>query len=133
LFILAQTAWAEERCFSPSLEVRIMFSRSANIVNRVLGLPPLPRRARRQTTPQRARPAIEALEDRCLPSSYTITDIGPISTDSDVIPPRYLSGINNAAAIQVVGEAANSHAYLWSAAQGGQDLGTLGTDQYSQA
>jgi hypothetical protein len=47
-FILSQTAWAEERCFSPALEVYVMFSRWAKIVNRVLGFPPAHRRAGRR-------------------------------------------------------------------------------------
>jgi hypothetical protein len=67
--MLSPTAWAEEHCFSPSMEVYMMFSRWANSVNRVLGFSPAHGRARRRTIPKRTQLAIEAREDHCLLSS----------------------------------------------------------------
>jgi probable HAF family extracellular repeat protein len=56
---------------------------------------------------------LEPLEDRCVPSSYSITVIGAVS----------VRGINNASPVQVVG--GNGHAFLWDSVHGMQDLGTL--------
>jgi probable HAF family extracellular repeat protein len=92
-----------------------------------------------QGRPPRRRPALhqppflprlEGLEDRCLPSSYSITPIGAIhgsSPDGSALPESMgpVSGINNAPVVAVVGEGANDHAYLWDSSHGMQDLGTL--------
>ncbi len=76
----------------------------------------------------RERPlTLESLEDRCL-LSYTVTDLGtfPGGAVSEAF------GINNADPVQVVGESnigvvgTASHAFLWDAVNGMQDLGTLG-------
>jgi probable HAF family extracellular repeat protein len=91
------------------------------------------RQARPRTTarPRRCcRPGLEALEERCCPSSttYTVTDLG-IAPDSHTVPTTPVS-LNNA--LQVVGEAgpgnatvAADHAFFY---QNGvfTDLGTLG-------
>jgi probable HAF family extracellular repeat protein len=71
---------------------------------------------------------VEVLEDRWLPSSYTITDIGPIAPfdDSGL---GSSSGINNAAVVEVVGTTTDHHPYHWDSVHGMQDLGTVGTDQ----
>jgi probable HAF family extracellular repeat protein len=82
-----------------------MVSRWANIVNRASGFPPAHRRARRQTSPSRARPAIEALEDRCLLSSYTVTALGTLGG-----PASAAEGINNAG--EVVGIANTKNYYV---------------------
>jgi probable HAF family extracellular repeat protein len=70
--------------------------------------------------------AVETLEDRCLPSRYTITDIGPIQPNSS-------TGMNNAAVVQVVGTTTTGQAFLWDSVHGMQDLGTVGTDQLGAA
>jgi probable HAF family extracellular repeat protein len=75
---------------------------------------------------------VEVLEDRWLPSSYTITDIGPIAPFDDSRLGSS-SGINNAAVVQVVGTTTNSHPYLWDSVHGMQDLGTVGNDQQGGA
>jgi uncharacterized membrane protein len=112
------------------LEVRVMVSRWANIVNRASGFPPAHRRARRQPSPSRTRPALEALEDRCLLSSYNITVIG-----ATIDPPAgsyYAgSGINNAAVVQVVGQSAE--AYVWDSIHGMQQIGTVKHEAQSAA
>jgi probable HAF family extracellular repeat protein len=70
---------------------------------------------------------LEALEDRHLLSSYTITVIGPGL-------PNTSNAINNASVAQVVGtNASNDHAYLWDSLHGLQDLGTVNHDLYSAA
>jgi probable HAF family extracellular repeat protein len=73
------------------------------------------------------RPRLEDLEGRCLPSSYSITPIGAIYSGQGTLPGVMgpVSGINNASVVQVAGEAANDHAYLWDSVHGMQDLGTL--------
>jgi probable HAF family extracellular repeat protein len=77
---------------------------------------------------RRERPlTLESLEDRCL-LSYAIADLGtfPGGSVSEAF------GINNADPVQVVGESnvgavgTSSHAFLWDAVNGMQDLGTLG-------
>jgi probable HAF family extracellular repeat protein len=66
-------------------------------------------------------------------SGYTITNIGPIAySDPQGMGPGY-NGINNAPVVQVVGQNANNHAYLWDSVHGMQDLGTLGKDADSGA
>jgi probable HAF family extracellular repeat protein len=145
LVIPSQTAVAEERCFSPSLEVHFMFRQSAKILSRVLGFLPLHRRtARCRTAPRRARLAVEALEQRCLPSSYSITDIGVIAgVTSDggslTLSMGPVSGINNAPAVQVSGSEApqtallSPEAFVWDSIHGVQLIGTLNNKGNSTA
>ena len=76
----------------------------------------------RQRPPRRL--CLEPLEDRSLPSGYTITDIGVV---------RSVSGINNASVVQVVGSNAKDHAFVWDSIHGMQDLGTIGSDPSSWA
>jgi uncharacterized membrane protein len=68
-------------------------------------------------------------------SGYTITDVGQITQSFPFSPAVFglRGGINNAPNVQVVGEAANGHAYVWDSVHGMQDLGTVGTDSQSQA
>lgn len=77
---------------------------------------------------RRERPlTLESLEDRWL-LSYAVTDLGtfPGGSVSEAF------GINNADPVQVVGQSnvgavgTASHAFLWDAVNGMQDLGTLG-------
>src|SRR5262245_18809118 len=77
-----------------------------------LGSPPRPQRAQHRRPASRRRPGLEPLEDRCVPSSYNVVDLGAFSP----------SAINNVG--QVAG-AANGDAAMW---QNGTltDLGTLG-------
>jgi probable HAF family extracellular repeat protein len=82
------------------------------------------RRARRGLPPRRL--CLEPLEDRNLLSSYTITVIGQVSSNSSI-------AINNAPVAQVVGQNTASHAFLWDSVHGMQDLGTLGKETYSEA
>jgi probable HAF family extracellular repeat protein len=111
-----------------------MFSRLANVLNRVFGFPPAHRRGRRRKAPGRSRPALVALEDRCLLSSYTITEIGASSPSGSNSMPTPGSGINNASVTQVVGFSASSgHAYLWDSMHGMHDLGTLKNEAQSAA
>jgi probable HAF family extracellular repeat protein len=70
--------------------------------------------------------AVETLEDRCLPSNYTITDIGPIQPNSS-------TGMNNAAVVQVVGTTTTGQPFLWDSVHGMKDLGTVGKDQQGAA
>jgi probable HAF family extracellular repeat protein len=132
--LLSQTPLPEERSSSQFLEAHLMLSPSANITSHVFRLRPVHRRrARHCGAPNRPRPAVKALQDRCLPSGYSITEIGaivPYPPASDPLPPQ--SAINNAAVVQVVGEG-NGLAYLWESAQGMQELGTVGKDQSSRA
>jgi probable HAF family extracellular repeat protein len=67
----------------------------------------------------RRRLHLEVLEDRCLPSTYTLTDLGP----------GIAYGINDAGLV-VGGE---SRAFTWDSTQGRQDLPTLGGDGLSDA
>jgi probable HAF family extracellular repeat protein len=62
---------------------------------------------------------LEALEDRCLPSTYTLTDLGP----------GIAYGINDAGL--VVG--GGGRAFTWDSTHGRQDLQTLGVDGLSDA
>jgi probable HAF family extracellular repeat protein len=114
-----------------------MFSRLANVLNRVFGFPPAHRRGQRRTAPVRRRPAVVALEDRCLLSSYTITEIGassPYAYSANSNLPSPASGINNASVTQVVGySASSSHAYLWDGVHGMHDLGTVRKEAQSAA
>jgi len=76
-----------------------------------------------RSRPLRRALHLEILEDRCLLSTYTITDLGSLGTDSAAY------AINDAG--MVVGESGNmafgsQHAFLWDAVSGMQDLGTLG-------
>src|SRR5689334_15312317 len=79
------------------------------------------------------RLCLETLEDRCLLSSYSITDIGAI------VPiyggPNYAgSGINNASSAQGVGQsAAGPGAYIWDSIHGMQQIGTLHNEARSLA
>jgi probable HAF family extracellular repeat protein len=82
-----------------------MFSRWANIVNRVFGFPPAHRRVRLRTVPRRTRPTIEALEDRCLLSSYTVTDLGTFGG-----PDSFAAGINSVG--EVVGYADTNNYFV---------------------
>jgi probable HAF family extracellular repeat protein len=74
---------------------------------------------------------LEGLEDRCLLSTYTITDLGSLGTESAAY------AINDAG--MVVGEswsfmiASSNRPFLWDAASGMQDLGTLGGPYASAA
>jgi probable HAF family extracellular repeat protein len=76
---------------------------------------------------------VEVLEGRHMLSGYTITDIGPIAEEVQysIIISGQRAGLNNAAQVQVVGEAANGHAYIWDAVHGMQDLGAFGKDNQS--
>jgi probable HAF family extracellular repeat protein len=89
---------------------------------------------------------LESLEDRCLLSSYSITDIGVVGSDYQVgdlpgngehgIHNAAVLGINNASVVQIVGTNGNwtkGHAFLWDAIHGMQDLGTAGSDNLSAA
>jgi probable HAF family extracellular repeat protein len=76
------------------------------------------------------RLCLQALEDRCLLSGYTLTDLGAIATDATAAGHVTL---NNASVVQVAGQNANDHAYLWDAVHGAQDLGTVGHDAESAA
>jgi probable HAF family extracellular repeat protein len=67
---------------------------------------------------------LEALEDRCLLSGYSITVIGPVS---------HTAGINNASVVQVVGTNSNGHAFVWDTVHGMQDLGTFHKEVNSEA
>jgi probable HAF family extracellular repeat protein len=96
----------------------------------------LMRSARRGSGPARprraARPRLEALEDRSLPSSYALTDLGtlPGSTDS------YAIALNDNG--QVVGNTYNRqtgkdyHAFIWDGSSM-QDLGVLSEGDSSWA
>jgi probable HAF family extracellular repeat protein len=111
-----------------------MFSRWANSVNRVLGFPPVHRRTPHHTTPQRTRPTIEVLEDRCLLSSYNVTEI--TAYGGGYPPPTYrqgpVSAINNASVTQVAGTAlARPGAYVWDSIHGLQQLGTVNNEAQS--
>jgi probable HAF family extracellular repeat protein len=114
-----------------------MFSRLANVLNLVFGFPPAHRRGRRRTAPGRSQPVLVALEDRCLLSSYTITEIGassPYAYSTNSNSPSPASGINNASVTQVVGySASSSHAYLWDGVHGMHDLGTVRREAQSAA
>jgi hypothetical protein len=61
-----------------------------------------PRKAPPRRRPAFRRPRLEALEDRCLLSSYSITELGAIAS----LPAYGGSGIHNAAVVQVVGQSA---------------------------
>jgi probable HAF family extracellular repeat protein len=71
---------------------------------------------------------VEALEDRWLLSSYTVTDLGTLPTDQTSAGRVTL---NNASGVQVVGQNPSDHTYLWDAVHGAQDLGTVGRDAES--
>jgi probable HAF family extracellular repeat protein len=91
------------------------------------------RRSLLRRRPAFRRPRLEALEDRCLLTSYSITDIGAI------VPiyggPAYAgSGINNASIVQVVGQsAAGPGAYVWDSVHGMQQIGTVHNEARSLA
>jgi probable HAF family extracellular repeat protein len=87
-----------------------MFSRWANTLNPIFRRLPAPRRARRQTTSQRARPAIDVLEDRCLLSSYTLTDLGTLGG-----PTSSAAAINSAG--EVVGYADTNNYFVQTITQ----------------
>jgi probable HAF family extracellular repeat protein len=112
-----------------------MSLRLANIKSRIFrSLAPPRLRPPRCAACNRTRLSVEPLEDRCLLSSYSITDIGSITAlTSYTAPANPLSGINNASAVQVAGAGANGHAYLWDSIHGMQDLGTVGTETNSAA
>jgi probable HAF family extracellular repeat protein len=112
-----------------------MSLRLANIKSRIFrSLAPPRLRPPRSAACNRIRLAVEPLEDRCLPSSYSITDIGPITAlTSYVAPANPLSGINNASTVQVAGEGANALAYVWDSIHGLQDIGTVGKETNSKA
>src|SRR5438105_847117 len=85
-------------------------------------------RQRRSPRPATHRPRLEALEDRCVPSTYSVTNLGTLG-----------GGYASASAVNASGQVAglsslasgDTHAVLW---QGGvaTDLGTLG-GTYSEA
>src|SRR5262249_44400504 len=84
------------------------------------------RRSRRSPQP----PHLEVLESLCLLSTYTVTDLGSLGTDSAAY------AINDAG--MVVGESwsiapSSDRPFLWDAASGMQDLGTLGGPYASAA
>jgi probable HAF family extracellular repeat protein len=114
-----------------------MFYRSANILSRVSRFLPLHRRpAQRRTAPDGTRLAVETLEDRCLPSSYSITEISQIApTFTSPSPIQYpVSAINNAALTQVAGTAfAAPGAYFWDSIHGVRQLGTVKNEADSAA
>jgi probable HAF family extracellular repeat protein len=112
-----------------------MSLRLANIKSRIFrSLAPPRQRPPRSAACNRTRLAVEPLEDRCLLSSYSITDIGPITAlTSYVAPANPLSGINNASTVQVAGEGANGVAYVWDSIHGMQDIGTVGKETNSKA
>jgi probable HAF family extracellular repeat protein len=112
-----------------------MSLRLANIKSRIFRCLAPPRlRPPRSAACYRPRLAVEPLEDRCLLSSYSITDIGPITAlTSYVAPANPLSGINNASTVQVAGEGANQLAYVWDSIHGMQDIGTVGKETNSKA
>jgi probable HAF family extracellular repeat protein len=103
-----------------------MFLRSANVLSRVLGFLPRHRRHDRgRPAPRKARLAVVALEERCLLSSYSITDIGAINSPS---------AINSATLTQVAGTAAAAPgAYIWDSIHGLQQIGTLNHETSSVA
>ena len=77
------------------------------------------RKAPPRRRPAFRRPRLEALEDRCLLSSYNITEIGTIV--SPLVAHYGGSGINNAAVVQVVGpSAAGPGAYVRDSTHGTQ-------------
>jgi probable HAF family extracellular repeat protein len=135
LVILSQTDFGKERSFSHSQEVYSMFLRLAKIKSRIArSLAPPRLRPPRSAACNRTRLAVESLEDRCLLSSYNITDIGPITALIGSWVPRHpSSGINNASTVQVAGLGANGHAYLWDSIHGMQDIGTVGNETNSVA
>jgi probable HAF family extracellular repeat protein len=110
-----------------------MSLRLANIKSRIFrSLAPSRLRPPRSAAGKRTRLAVEPLEDRCLLSSYNITDIGPIAAlTSYTAPADPLSGINNASPVQVAG--ANGQAYLWDSIHGMQNLGTVRKETNSAA
>jgi probable HAF family extracellular repeat protein len=112
-----------------------MSLRLANIKSRIFrSLAPRRQRPPRCAACNRTRLAVEPLEDRCLLSSYSITDIGPITAlTSYLAPANPLSGINNASTVQVAGEGANGLAYVWDSIHGMQDIGTVGKETNSKA
>jgi probable HAF family extracellular repeat protein len=112
-----------------------MFLRLAKIKSRMVrSLAPPRLRPPRSADCNRTRLAVEPLEDRCLLSSYNITDIGPIDTPTGSGIPRVpSSGINNASTVQVAGLGANDLAYLWDSIHGMHDIGTVGKEMNSAA
>jgi probable HAF family extracellular repeat protein len=66
-------------------------------------------------------------------SSYTLTDLGAIPTDDVTTGPVGHGTLNNASIVQVAGQNANHHAYVWDGVHGAQDLGTVGNDAVSAA
>jgi probable HAF family extracellular repeat protein len=102
-----------------------------NRIIRPRGIPLGSRRTRAHGRPPR-RLCLEALEDRCLLSSYAITDLGTIATDQTSVAADRVT-LNNASVVQVVGQNPSDHAYLWDGVHGMQDLGTVGHDAESAA
>jgi probable HAF family extracellular repeat protein len=112
-----------------------MSPRLANIKRRIFrSLAPPRLRPPHSAACNHTRLAVEPLEERCLLSSYNITDIGAIDTPTGSGIPRVpSSGINNASTVQVAGLGANDLAYLWDSIQGMQDIGTVGKELNSAA
>jgi probable HAF family extracellular repeat protein len=88
--------------------------------------------SRRSIATRRPALYLESLEDRSLPSSYSITVIAAEPTDYQTYLEQPINSLNNAQLVQVSG-GDTDHAYLWDSVHGIQDLGTSGTDNRSLA
>src|SRR5262245_52109111 len=94
------------------------------------------RAARGKGSTHRLRLHVEPLEDRSLPSTYAITDIGVAQFDHNAYPGTYLR-INNATTPQVIGASLggldHQHAFVWDDVHGRIDLAPMGHDNFTAA
>jgi probable HAF family extracellular repeat protein len=115
-----------------------MSLRLANIKSRIFrSLAPPRQRPPGCAACNRTRLGIEALEDRCLPSGYSITEITAIGQDYPngvTGSPNPVSAINSATVTQVTGTAAAAPgAYVWDSVHGLQQIGTVRKEADSAA